>query len=261
MDKLQNQGAPQLSVVIITRNEAHNIEACLSGLRNFSEVLVIDNGSTDNTAERAQNFTNTRVLHSDWKGYGATRQIGVDAARNDWILWIDADERMTQELEFEIRALIATAPPHVILSIPRRNYFLGQHIRGCGWSPDRVLRVFNRKQTTFDNKAVHEGLLSQSDRRVIRLKSPLDHHSYINIKQFFDKNLRYALLAAEERARVNRTVQSWELPLRPIWEFFRSYILRRGFLDGLRGLIISAGAAIYVFSRDTTRYFEDKSKR
>lgn len=245
----------QMTVVIIARNEAHNIEACLSTLTRFDEILVLDNGSTDGTIERANAFNNTRVIATPWKGYGPTRQMGVDAAKHDWILWLDADERLTPELESEVILQLNSASTESVFSIPRKNYFLGKHIRGCGWAPDRVLRVFNRKQTRFDTKDVHEGLVSASERRLVKLEQPLTHYSYISIKQFFEKNLRYALLAGEERFKKNRKVSAWELALRPVWEFFRCYILKRGFLDGLHGLAISGGSAVYVFVRDTTCFF------
>lgn len=255
MDNITSSVALQVSVVIIARNEAHNIEACLTSVKNFDEVLLLDNGSIDDTVERAEQYPNTRVIKTDWKGYGATRQIGVDAAKHDWIFWIDADEQITPALETELRLQITALSQESILSLPRRNFFLGKHIRGCGWSPDRVFRVFNRKFTRFDTKAVHEGLTSTSAKQVIKLEHPLLHYSYSNIRQFFEKNLRYAMLAAEERYQQRKSISGWQLFLRPIWEFFRSYVIKKGFLDGLHGLAISGGSAVYVFTRDTTCYF------
>lgn len=241
-----------VSVVMITRNEATNMTACLESLKDFEEIIVVDNGSSDATIDIASTFPNVRVLKSEWKGYGATRQLGVDAARHNWILWMDADERMTPALREEILVTLAHSPTNSILSIPRRNFFVGKEIHGCGWSPDRVLRVFNRENTSFDDKKVHEGLHSKSQRDVVRLNQALIHFSYVSIQQFFEKNNRYALLAADERIRLGRKVYIPEVILRPLWEFFRAYILKLGFRDGLRGLIISLGSAIYVLIRDAT---------
>ncbi|MBM3380974.1 MAG: glycosyltransferase family 2 protein [Betaproteobacteria bacterium] len=248
----------QITVVMMTRNEAHNIKACLESLKDYSEVIVVDNGSTDETCEIIKSFSNTRLILSPWKGYGGTRQVGVDAAAHDWILWFDADERMTPELTLEIQEHLNNSPAAAVFSIPRRNFFLGQEIRGCGWSPDRVLRVFNRSLTRFDDKTVHEGLSTEGERKTVELKNAIVHYSYRTIRQFFQKNQNYAFLAADERARIGRKMSAWQLLLRPVWEFIRAYILKAGFRDGIRGLVICLGGAAYVFTRDSTRYFEDK---
>jgi (heptosyl)LPS beta-1,4-glucosyltransferase len=247
-----------LSVVMMTRNEAHNIKACLESLQDYAEIIVVDNGSTDETCEIVNSFANARLILSPWKGYGGTRQVGVDAATQNWILWLDADERMTPELKSEIDKALANASASTVLSIPRRNFFLGQHIRGCGWSPDRVVRVFNRVQTRFNDKTVHEGLVTQGEQRVVQLDNALVHYSYRTIRQFFQKNLNYALLAADERARVGRDISLWQLIMRPAWEFFRAYVLKLGIRDGIRGFVICLGGAAYVFTRDSIRYFESR---
>ncbi|MEN9529954.1 MAG: hypothetical protein RI932_1827 [Pseudomonadota bacterium] len=258
MPEAPTNGGMPVSVVMMTRNEAHNIKACLESLRDFSEIIVVDNGSTDATCAIVEAFSNSRLIISPWKGYGGTRQVGVDAAKHDWILWFDADERMTPELALEIQCALADAPPSAVLSFPRRNFFLGKHIRGCGWSPDRVVRVFNRSLSRFDDKTVHEGLLTQGERKLIELKHAIVHYSYRTIRQYFQKNIHYALLAADERVRIGRTVAAWQILLRPAWEFFRAYILKQGFQDGIRGLVISLGGAAYVFTRDSICYFESK---
>ncbi|MEN9826468.1 MAG: hypothetical protein RI953_2213 [Pseudomonadota bacterium] len=250
----------RVSVVIMTRDEAHNIEACLKSLSEFSEIIVVDNGSQDKTCEIIKRFSNTKLILSEWKGYGGTRQVGVDAASNDWILWFDADERMTPELALEIRDGLKDASEACIFSFPRRNFFLGRAIRGCGWSPDHVRRIFNRKYSRFDNKTVHEGIASNGPVVTRVLKQPIIHYSYTSLKQFFEKNSRYALLAGAERRRIGRRVRPVELFLRPIWEFFRCYVLKRGFMDGLRGLVICFGSAIYVFSRDAHCLLEDDQR-
>lgn len=244
------QNSISATVVLMTCNEAHNIEACLKSLSDFEEIIVVDNGSTDQTCALVESFANARLIISEWKGYGGTRQVGVDAAKNDWILWFDADERMTPELVREIRSALAGAPIQRLMSFPRKNYFLGQHIRGCGWSPDRVTRIFNRQYCAFNNKTVHEGIDARGPIDKIELKQPIIHFSYTSLQQFFEKNGRYAVLAGAERRRTGRKVHAAELFFRPVWEFFRCYVIKRGFLDGLRGLVICFGSAIYVFSRD-----------
>lgn len=250
MASIERAESHMLSVVIMTRNEQSNIADCLSSLSSFAEVIVVDNGSTDDTISIVNKFANARLITSPWKGFGATRQVGVDAAIHDWILWLDADERMNDELSQEITRHLRTEDLSQVMSFPRRNFFLGQHIRGCGWSPDRVTRVFNRRYCRFNEKNVHEGIEASGPLQVTKLNQPINHYSYTSLRQYFEKNARYAELASKERCRTQRKVFAFELFTRPIWEFFRRYVLKRGFTDGLRGLVISFGCAYYVFARD-----------
>lgn len=247
----------RVSVVMIARNEEFHIADCLKSLAAYEEVIVVDNGSTDKTCQIVEKFPNTKLLHSEWKGYGGTRQVGVEAATHDWIFWIDPDERVTAELINEIQRTLERAKTSDVLSLPRKNFFLGQHIRGCGWSPDRVTRIFNRRFCRFNDALVHEKLISDSPTENIELKHALIHYSYTTLRQFFEKNMRYAELAGQERLRLGRRVHAFELFARPAWEFFRCFVLKRGFLDGLRGVVICFGSAVYVFSRDAYCLLEE----
>jgi (heptosyl)LPS beta-1,4-glucosyltransferase len=248
-----------ISAVIITKNEESTLADCLASLDEFDEVLVVDNGSTDSTLNVAREYENVKVIESAWLGYGPTRQLGVNAAKNEWIFWIDADERLPQELSTELRAKLAVASRNNVFALKRHNYFLGRRIRGCGWSPDWVIRLFHRKHAGFNSKTVHEGLTGYQKSDILKARSPLIHFSYRSIRQFFEKNMRYAGLAALERARTGRTVEFWQIPLRTAWEFFRNYIIRRGLFDGIPGFVICVGSAIYIFTRDTICYLESKS--
>lgn len=246
------------TAVVITKNEERSIAACLQSLSALDEVLVVDNGSSDATLSIAAGFSNVKIIETKWLGYGATRQHGVEQARNDWILWIDADERLSAELTTELQAILAVASVNTVVALRRNNHFLGQPIFGCGWSPDWVTRLFHRQHAAFDLKTVHEGLTGYKSSDVTRAQAPLIHFSYSNARQFFEKNIKYAFLAAEERKRHNRAVGFWQLPARPIWEFFRNYVLRRGIFDGRAGFIICIGSAMYVFTRDVLCYLDAK---
>lgn len=247
------------TAVIITKNEERNLSDCLTSLHEFDEVVLVDNGSTDSTLSIASAFSNVRVIESNWLGYGATRQVGVEQARNEWIFWIDADERIPPQLSSEIRTLLATATQNNVVALRRNNFFLGRQIHGCGWSPDWVVRLFHRKHASFNQKTVHEGLTGFQQSDVIQARAPLTHHSYRSARQFFEKNLKYATLAADERKRTQRKVSFWQIPLRTGWEFFRNYILRRGIFDGIPGFLICGGSAIYVFTRDAICYLESRT--
>lgn len=246
------------TAVVITKNEESTISNCLASLHEFDEVVVVDNGSEDATVALATEFRNVKVIESEWLGYGPTRQLGVSAAKNDWIFWIDADERLSEQLSQEIQTRLAAASRNNVFALKRHNYFLGKRIRGCGWSPDWVVRIFHKEHVEFNAKTVHEGLTGYQPSDVVRAHSPLIHFSYRSIRQFFEKNLRYASLAASERARTGRKVHFWQIPIRTAWEFFRNYLLRRGIFDGISGFIICAGSAMYVFTRDAICYFEAK---
>lgn len=255
-----HSGWPKLAAtaVVITKNEELSIAACLQSLSALDEVLVVDNGSSDATLSIAANFTNVKIVETEWLGYGATRQRGVEQARNDWILWIDADERLSAGLTKELHAILSVASSQTVVALRRKNHFLGQPIFGCGWSPDWVTRLFHRQHASFDLKQVHEGLTGYKPHDVTKAREPLIHFSYSTARQFFEKNIKYAFLAAEERKRQHRQVRFWQLPVRPVWEFFRNYVLRRGIFDGRAGFIICFGSAMYVFTRDVLCYLDSR---
>jgi glycosyltransferase involved in cell wall biosynthesis len=236
-----------LTVVVLTLNEEANIAACLEGVRWADEVMVLDSGSTDRTVEIARRFT-PHVLAVEWKGYGATRNIALDRATGDWVLWLDADERVTGDLGREIRETLQRGPGSpAAYDVARRAYFLGKWIRHCGWYPGRVTRLFRRGSARFNDARVHEQLVVEGP--VGSLRNDLLHYTDPDLEHYFRKFNRYTTLAAEELQAAGRRATAWDLTVRPLFAFLKMYVLRLGVLDGMHGFILCTLSSAYVFTK------------
>ena len=237
---------PSLSVAVIALNEEERIRACLESVAWADETIVVDSGSSDKTTEIAREFTD-RVLFHAWTGYSAQKNFALAQCRGDWLLSLDADERVSDDLREEIAATLVAAPREAGFFLPRQNFFQGRWVRHGGWYPDYQLRLFRRGQGTFRDTAVHES--ARVDGPTGRLRAPLLHQSYRGIADFVARADRYSDLAATELAAAGRGGSVPDLLLRPVWRFISMYLLRAGFLDGWRGLILAALYAHYVFLR------------
>lgn len=245
--------AAPLTAVVITKNEAAHIGACLASLQWVDEVLVLDSHSTDNTVQLAAAYPNVRVIVTEWLGYSATKQKGVDAARHDWILWVDADERVTPELAAELQAL-AHQPGITCYDVARRTYFMGQWIRHTGWYPGRVKRYFDRRHCRLNGAVLHEEVeLLQGG--LGQLRHDLLHHSYTSLYQYFDKMNAYGRAGALELQRRGRRASLWQLLANPTMTFFKFYLFKQGFRDGAAGFIISVGSAFSNFIKYVNFYY------
>jgi glycosyltransferase involved in cell wall biosynthesis len=234
-----------LSVVTIALNEERNIEACLASVHWADELLVVDSGSTDRTVELARKYTD-RVITVPWQGYGATKNQALGLVRGDWVLWLDADERVTPELARDIQAVLqAGETPVAAYAMARRAYFLGRWIRHSGWYPARVTRLFRRSAGRFTERNVHEQLVV--DGPVAVLGNDLLHFTDPDLHHYFAKFNRYTTLAAEDLDAAGRRWSPADLLLRPWFQFFKMYILRLGFLDGMEGCILAVVSSAYVF--------------
>lgn len=236
-----------LSVIVITKNEALNIEACLESVRWAQEIVVVDGGSDDKTVELARKFTEN-VFVKSWEGYGASKNFALEHCTCDWILWLDADERVTVELSQEIQVI--TLQGHnafQVYEIPRRAFFLGKWIKHCGWYPGYVARLFKRGSGRFSDNKVHERF--EFEGSFGRLRSDLLHYTDPNLWHYFEKFNRYTTLAADEMNERGAPSRINQLIFRPPWVFIRMYILKMGFLDGVQGLILSVLSACYVFTK------------
>jgi len=227
--------ATPLTLCVITRDAASELADCIGSVPFADEVLVVDSGSRDHTVEIAR-ASGARVLHREWLGYGAQKNFAVAHARNDWVLCLDADERLSAELAGRIATAMAAAPADVAgYTMPRRNRFLGRWLRHGEGYPDWNLRLFDRRRARWSDDAVHEHVVTEG--RVERLDGDLLHASAESLEKYLDKQNRYTTLQAKElhargeRARVARMVLS------PLFRFVRFYVFRLGFLDGVPGLV------------------------
>ena len=233
-----------VSVTVITFNEAENIDACLASVSWADDVLVVDSGSTDGTPERAV-AAGARVIRRDWPGYAAQKNFAAGEARHDWILSVDADERVTPELAAEVRAALAASNPPPGFRIPRVTWHLGRWIRTTDWYPDYQIRLYDRRRARWKPKRVHESV--ETDGPAGQLTRELQHYAYRDIAHHHRTMERYTALAAEEMHEGGRRAGITDLVLHPPAAFVRNYLLRRGFTDGIPGFIISAMNAHYVF--------------
>jgi len=238
--------AARLSVAVITLNEEERLRPCLESVVWAHELVVVDAGSSDKTVAVAREFTD-RVLFRPWDGYGAQKNFAVAQCGGDWILALDADERVPETLRAEIGRTLAADPAVRGFYLPRRNVFQGRWVRHGGLYPDWQLRLFRRGAGRFVERAVHESV--RVDGPTGRLRSALVHESYRSLADAVARLNRYSDLAAAELARTDRGGSAADLLLRPLGRFAGMYLLRAGFLDGWRGLVLAALYAHYVFLR------------
>lgn len=235
---------PPVSVTVITLNEAAHIEACLASVAWADEVLVVDCGSTDGTADLAR-ARGARVIVRDWPGYSAQKNFAAAEAANDWILSVDADERVTPELADEIRRTLESNPTAAGYRLPRVTWHLGRWIRTTDWYPDYQLRLYHRARASWAPRPVHESVSANGV--VGELSRDLQHYAYRDVSHHHATMDRYTTLAAEEMRASGRRAGVLDLTIHPWAAFVRNYFLRRGCVDGSAGFIISVMNAYYVF--------------
>jgi glycosyltransferase involved in cell wall biosynthesis len=234
----------KLTVTVITHNEARNIAAALESVSWADELVVVDSGSTDETVGIARRL-GARVELRDWPGYGAQKNHAAALASNDWILSIDADERVSPALAQEIRGVLSGAPSNPGYRIPRIAFYLGRWIRGTDWYPDSQLRLYDRRAGRWEERRVHESISLTGTAGM--LQNQLQHYPYRSISHHLATIDRYTTLAAEEWHAAGRRANVAEILVHTELAFARNYVLKAGFMDGAAGLIVSTLNSYYVF--------------
>lgn len=234
----------EVSAVLITRDGARTLRACLESLEGFDEVVIYDNGSVDDTRTIATEFGNVSWHEGPFLGFGKTKQAAVDLARHDWVLSIDADEYLSRGLADEIEQL-DLADTRTAYQVLRNNKFMGKHVKFGGWGGDWLTRVFNRKHCGFNDAAVHEQVEVPSEVSVRRLNDPLWHEAVTELNQFLSKIARYSELRRRDRRVAD--LPAVLIFLRACWAFLRSYVFQLGVLAGWRGLVIAYSESIGTF--------------
>ena len=225
-----------ISITILTKNSRQYLEDVLNSVQDFDEVIIYDNGSTDDTLEIAAKFKNVKIIIGKFVGFGKTHNIASSHAKHEWVLSIDSDEIVTDEMSLEIKNL--QLDENTVYSFSRHNYFNNKFIKWCGWYPDRQIRLYNKTKTQFDDAKVHEAIMLQG-MKVIALKAPMIHYSYASISDFLNKMQSYSNLFAEQNRHIKKS-SPCKAALHGFFAFFKSYILKRGFLGGYEGFVISA---------------------
>lgn len=237
-------GGRPLSVIITTYNEEVNVADCIESALWADEVLVVDSYSTDQTVEIAKSYP-VKVMQREYFGSAAQKNWSLDRVENDWVLIVDADERVTPELADEIRGILALPPRAHGYYIRRKNVVLQKVIRHSGWSTDKVIRLFDRRRGRYPNRRVHADVDIEGD--VPTLKSSLLHYTYRTLDQYFQKLMNYADWGAAQGFREGKKAGFMAIGGRPLWRFFRAYFLQLGILDGLHGLAVCGLQATGVF--------------
>lgn len=237
-----------LSVIIPTLNESDNIAGVLATVDWADEILVIDSFSVDDTTQKAETL-GAKVIQREYTGPADQKNWAIPQAKNEWVLILDADERLTPALRKEIEQILSQDQiPFDGFWIGRQNYFMGKKIAYSGWQGDAVIRLIRRDVCRYNDKQVHEEVISEGV-RIGRLKNKMDHYTFKNATHFLDKMRRYGEWSAQDYLAKTPKITNFHLFFKPLFRFFKHYIMKRGILDGRVGLIISIIMAWGVFLR------------
>lgn len=235
---------PKVSVTIITLNEAEHIAAAIDSVSWADEIIVVDSGSSDGTADLARG-KGAQVVVRDWPGYVEQKNHAASLASHDWILSLDADERIPEALAAEVRRTLTSEPREQAFRVPRVTHHLGRWIRTTDFYPDFQTRLYNRRTARWHGRHVHESV--RTDGPVGRLRHEIEHYSYRDLRDHLERVNHYTSLSARQMHESGRRSGFLQLLLHPPFAFLRNYVLRRGFLDGTAGLLISIVNSYSVF--------------
>jgi glycosyltransferase involved in cell wall biosynthesis len=247
---------PRLSATVITKNEAGNIADCLDALGFCDERIVVDSGSDDGTVDIASR-KGARVVSRDWGGFGPQKNFALSLANGDWVLSIDADERVSPALAREIAAAVGASAADGY-EIPRNSSFLGREMRRGGLFPDYVLRLFRRDKARFSDDLVHERVIC--DGTLARLREPLQHRTVIRLEDAVARIDRYSSAGAAMLVASGRKVSFASGIGHGLWTFFRAYVLRCGFLDGREGFLLAVANAEGSYYRYMKAWFLERQR-
>jgi glycosyltransferase involved in cell wall biosynthesis len=233
---------PTLSVILITRNEEANLRACLASLDGLAQqVVIVDSASTDGTVEIAGEFGATIAQPADWPGFGPQKNRALDLATGDWVLSLDADERLTPQLRSEIAAKLSQPGIYTCFSITRLSWYCGRFMKHSGWNPDYVDRLFLRGSARFSDDLVHERLLTKGP--ALKLENHMLHYSYLDYSQVLQKIDRYSSASAKQAFANVKKGSIISAVLHGLWAFIKTYFIKAGFLDGSHGLALAISNA------------------
>jgi len=246
---MKNQSSTRggVSVIIITQNEACNIRDCMKSVSWADEIIIVDAESTDGTRELCREFTN-RIFVRPWSGFANQKQFALDHASQPWVLSIDADERVPDELAQEIKTIIASSPEHDGYKIPRLSTFLGKPIYHGGWYPGYQVRLFRRDKCRLSASRVHEGFVV--DGSIGTLKNHMMHYTHATLEESLTRLNRYSTLEALDRFERlrDKKIHWWDLLAHPFAEFFRKFIAKSGWRDGMHGFLMATISAMVKLS-------------
>ena len=235
-----------ISCAIVVFNEERNIRDCLESARWMDEIVLVDAYSTDRTLELSKEYTE-RIFQRPWRGFGEQKNFAIGQASTDWVFILDADERITPELQSEINTVLTSRNLNgpVAYYVPRRNFYYGRWVKWGGCYPDYQLRLFRRGVGRLNDEEPHNKFVFEGE--AAYLKSPLNHYTERTIEDHFRKFQNFTSLAAKERLKTKQSVSWADLTMRPLSTFCKYYFARQGFRDGMQGLLVSTFASMYTF--------------
>ncbi len=253
---------PTLAVALIVKNEAQELPFCLNSVKDWvDEMIVLDSGSTDGTQAIAQSYGAKIYSNTHWPGFGKQRQLAQTYIKSDYVLWLDADERVTPELKAQIQAAVASDESHTLYQINRLSEVFGKKIHHSGWYPDYVTRLYRTKDTQYDDSLVHESVVVPAGFKLKKLDGHLLHYTYKTLHQYLNKSASYAQAWAEQRAAKGKKASLWDACSHAFARFIRMYLLKRGFMDGKHGFLLAVLSAHSVFVKYAELWIKTSTKR
>ncbi len=254
------QNTANISAVILVKNAEKTIAECLESLCAFGEVVLLDNGSTDATLDIAAKYPNVKIFHEpNFCGFGKMKNIALSKATNDWILSIDSDEGIMPEIVSQINAMQLN--DNTVVALSRLNYYGDRCMKCCGWYPDYVWRIFNRKYTRFNENIVHEGVETKPDTQKVYIKDAIKHYAADSMESIIQKMNRYTTLSAQEKYKKGKKASVIGAIFRFIHTFNMNYFFRRGIFYGYKGFVVSLLNASGSFYRHMKLYELNKNDR
>ncbi|WED23257.1 glycosyltransferase family 2 protein [Vibrio sp. JC009] len=239
---------PTLAVALIVKNESQHLKACLETVKGWvDEIVILDSGSTDDTEVIARQYTDKFFVNEQWPGFGPQRRLAQSHIESDYVLWLDADERVTPELKESILKAVEANKPNTLYRFARLSWVFGRYIRHCGWYPDRVLRLYPTKLTQYNDALVHEKVEVSSDMQVENLSGDAIHYTYNDMNHYLVKSAGYAKAWAEQREKKGKKSSISQGIIHAITCFLKMYVLKAGFLDGKQGFLLSLLSAHSTF--------------
>ena len=250
-----------IGVLMIVKNEAKHLEDCLKTVASWvDEIVIVDSGSTDETETIARRYTDKFYTNTEWPGFGKQRQLAQSYLTTDWVLPLDADERVTDELKSSIEQVLTTNPQNTCFTLNRLSHALGKFIRHSGWYPDTIVRLYRREETQYDDSLVHESVVIPNGMHKEHLTGDLLHFTFDSLTQYTNKTALYMKSWADQREGKKKASLGSAI-VHGFFRFFKMYIIKRGFLDGRHGLLLAILSANTTFTRYADLWLRDYIKQ
>ncbi|KHD23452.1 glycosyltransferase [Vibrio caribbeanicus] len=250
-----------IGVLMIVKNESKHLASCLETVKEWvDEIVILDSGSSDDTETIARQFTDKFYTNTDWQGFGKQRQLAQSYLTTDWVLPLDADERVSDELKASILDVLKQNPHKTVYTLNRLSHALGKFIRHSGWYPDTIVRLYRRNEVQYNSALVHESVEVPNDFTRKHLNGDLLHYTFDSLSQYTNKTALYMKSWADQREG-KKKVGITSAILHGFFRFFKMYILKRGFLDGRHGLLLAILSANTTFTRYADLWIRDYTKQ